>query len=327
MSQRESSGLPTRCGRKRIYNPITYSNSQTYHDNNNKSVLRAETLINKKPNRKSVKQNIGIESNIEAIIYSDSEEEFASDSGDEEMTLLPTSEFVNIDTLDVLSGLRNANRRLFSGNPDNCYAFGLTGEVVVHQDKLASVGVGKVVVAQQEYQINKYDATIDSLTGRACLASSMEKATANLSVMNSLKESRTAFSTNDDSMVKLLGMQRRLPEQTAAAVVEMLAENAFAKNCEVYAGDHFIPEIKGKTFAEKCQSMYDTWKALSVEYKSKIPSKYRNLKSQRTRFVRAVDESGLTVKEFLKSDCYVDVTNMTQLWKVCTANRNTVPAS
>ncbi len=91
--------------------------------------------------------------------------------------------------------------------------------------------------------------------------------------------------------------------------------------CGEFIRCHIIPEVLGKNFLDKCQSMYDTWKSLPSEYIAQIGSKYRNAKIQRTRFVKAVDSSGGTVKEFSNSYAYKDVTNMSQLWKVCTAKQ------
>jgi hypothetical protein len=298
--------LPIRCGRKRIYSPITPSDVPSAMKNSTNKNSTTRTLL-------------VVESNIEEGEFSESDVDYASDSGDE-MTLLPTSEYIRDDTLTVLTGLRKANKNLLVRSQfHSAYAVDIKGSVVVDHENVASLGIGRLIVKQQECQISKYDVSDDSLTGRTCLVSSFKKAEASLHVMESVRSAQVLASPPDENISLLLGLQKKIPEKTAEAVVQKLAENEFMGAREEFIGSHIIPEVQGKNFVDKCQSMYDTWKPLPNEYIAQIGTKYRNAKIQRTRFVKAVDSSGGSVKEFLKSNTYKDVTNMSELWKVCTA--------
>lgn len=52
----------------------------------------------------------------------------------------------------------------------------VVGDVVVEDENVASQGIDRLVIEQQECQISKYVVSVDNLTGRACPVSSLKKA-------------------------------------------------------------------------------------------------------------------------------------------------------
>jgi hypothetical protein len=117
--------LPIQCGRKCIYSPITPSSIPFAMKNstNKNSTTRTLSIV---------------ECNIEDEEFSESDGDYASDSGDE-MTLLPTPEFICNDTLTVLTGLCKANKNLLVRSQfHSAYAVDIKVSVVVDHKKVVT---------------------------------------------------------------------------------------------------------------------------------------------------------------------------------------------
>jgi len=161
-----------------------------------------------------------------------------------------------------------------------------------------------------------------TLTGRECVRRSNDRRATSRALTDEILESKRNPEEASDDMAILLSLKRSIannPQETADAVYKKFIENSDQVRI-VAAG---IPGIEGETFREKCRSMYDGWKNLSEDDKARIHSKRRNQKIQRERFVVTVDASGLSVEDFIVTDEYKHVSNMTQLWQICTAKRYT----
>ena len=117
--------LPIRCGRKRIYSPITPSDvpSAMKNSTNKNSTTRTLSIV---------------ECNIEDEEFSESDDDYASDSGDK-MTFLSTPKFIHNDTLTVLTGLCKANKNLLVRSQfHSAYAVDIKVSVVVDHKKVVT---------------------------------------------------------------------------------------------------------------------------------------------------------------------------------------------